>query len=621
MVLYNPSIIFFLVLFPLVSYSQNNVEYDSLLNVYQNLPNDTTKVNVLHRLHELVIYKDINLAKKYADEELALANKINFTRGIASSFYNFGGYFENIDVRDTALIYYEKSKQIFDKLGELRRSTNVNKAIAINELAAGKADRALERVNETIEYWISTKDSVALAKDYNFKAGIYEHKGEIELALQYVFKAIKIHEQLENHIGKADALLVLAALESTNDNSEKALEYELEALSIYNAQGDKLYAALTNNNLGQTYRQLDDLDNAKLHLNNAIQLATEIKAINIVADAKTKLGNILVSLGNYEPAINVLKEALETNTENQQVLSQMDNLNGLANAYNKFGKPSISISYTKRSIEMGKKINTLDRLRHAYYIRSTSYQELKNYEKALEDYKQSNILKDSLFQKEKIVQIERLKTEFEVERKEKALIIEENKVKILEKEAALSRLQKLLLALGLGLSFIIAGFGYYGFRQKIKREQLVKEKLDLELDFKKKKLTTLALQLAKKNELLKNLKKDANELLASNEANRGYQKLINSIDFDLNDENNWKNFSRSFEEVHKDFNSIALKKYPTLTPNELRLMSLLKMNLSSKEIANILNISIPGIKKARQRLRKKMGLETRDSLESAVLSM
>jgi len=76
------------------------------------------------------------------------------------------------------------------------------------------------------------------------------------------------------------------------------------------------------------------------------------------------------------------------------------------------------------------------------------YQELKNYKNALADYRQGKILEDSLFQKEKIEQIERLKTEFEVERKEKELIIEKDKVEILEKEAALSRLQKMLLALG-----------------------------------------------------------------------------------------------------------------------------------------------------------------------------
>jgi len=54
----------------------------------------------------------------------------------------------------------------------------------------------------------------------------------------------------------------------------------------------------------------------------------------------------------------------------------------------------------------------------------------------------------------------------------------------------------------------------------------------LELDFKKKKLTTLALQLAKKNEFLKTLKKEAKTLKESRDSSRGYQKLINSINFD-----------------------------------------------------------------------------------------
>jgi len=621
MTFYKPSIVLLFVLFSLVSYAQDNTEYDSLLQVYQGNPDDTSKVRLLNRMHELVIYKDIELAKKHIDEGYALAKEINFTKGLGSCYYLLGNYYSNISVRDTAMFYYKKSKVILDQVGDLRKSANVNKAIAIDELASGNVDSAMKRVNETIEYWKSVKDSASLAKDYNFKAGIYEHKGEIELALQNVLKAIRIHEKLENHIGKADALLVLAALESTNEDFEKSLEYELEALAIYDAQGDKLYAALTNNNLGLSYRLLNDFENAKLHLNKAIELATEIKAANIVGDAKSKLGNVLISLGNYEEAIVVLKDALNTNTENQQVLSQMDILNVLGQAYNKIGKPNLAISYADKSIGIGKEVNTLERQMAAYAVRSRANQQLRNYKEALADYKQGNVLEDSLFQKEKIAQIERLKTEFEVERREKELIIEKDKVEILEKEAALSQLQKLLLALGLGLSFIIAGLGYYGFSQKIKREQLEKEKLDLELDFKKKKLTTLALQLAKKNEVLKALKKDAKTLKESSDSSRGYQKLINSIDFDLNDENNWKNFSRSFEEVHKDFNSLALKRYPDITSNELRLMSLLKMNLSSKEIANILNISIPGIKKARQRLRKKMGLNTQDSLETAVLSI
>ena len=101
--------------------------------------------------------------------------------------------------------------------------------------------------------------------------------------------------------------------------------------------------------------------------------------------------------------------------------------------------------------------------------------------------------------------------------------------------------------------------------------------------------------------------------------NSGYQQLIRTINFDLQDYNNWKNFSRYFEEVHKDFNGNVKSKYPSVTSNELRLLALLKMNLSSIEIANILSISPESIKKARYRLRKKLGITIEKYLQDLVL--
>jgi DNA-binding CsgD family transcriptional regulator len=160
---------------------------------------------------------------------------------------------------------------------------------------------------------------------------------------------------------------------------------------------------------------------------------------------------------------------------------------------------------------------------------------------------------------------------------------------------------------------------YYGVRQKLKRSKLERERLDLELDHKKKELTSHALHLAKKNEVLENLKQKAKELKENNSTN--YNQLIQTINFDLQDDNNWENFKKYFEEVHTDFNSNVKNKYPDVTSNELRLMALLKMNLTSKEIANILNISNDGIKKARYRLRKKLNLSTEDSLQEIVIAL
>lgn len=112
-----------------------------------------------------------------------------------------------------------------------------------------------------------------------------------------------------------------------------------------------------------------------------------------------------------------------------------------------------------------------------------------------------------------------------------------------------------------------------------------------------------------------------NDIKVGNESNRDLQKIVNTIDINQNDDESWEGFRARFLAVHKDFEVDVKTKYPAVTINELRLMALLKMQLTSKEIANILNISSEGIKKARYRLRKKLGLESKDSLEELVLAI
>lgn len=123
----------------------------------------------------------------------------------------------------------------------------------------------------------------------------------------------------------------------------------------------------------------------------------------------------------------------------------------------------------------------------------------------------------------------------------------------------------------------------------MKRSKLEKEKVNIELAFKRKELITHALYLAKKNEVLEGLKQKT--LAPKNKGvTNGNQQLIHTINFDLQDDNDWDDFAHYVEEVHKDFNSKVKTKYPQVTSNELRFFALLKMNLSSKEIGNTLNI-------------------------------
>jgi len=241
-------------------------------------------------------------------------------------------------------------------------------------------------------------------------------------------------------------------------------------------------------------------------------------------------------------------------------------------------------------------------------------------DQALLDQEKYIEIKDSIFNLEKTRQIEELRTIHETEKKEQQIALQEKEIVTLEQEAEINYQQRLLLGGGMTLSILALGFGFYGFRQKTKRNRLEREKIEADLEYKKKELTTHALHLAKKNEVLENVKLRAKALKAKNDT-KGYQELIKTINFDQQDDKNWESFTQYFEQVHKNFALDVQERYPDVTKNELRFMALLKMNMSSKEIATILNISPDGIKKARQRLRKKMALTPDDSLENTVLAI
>ncbi|MEO0472489.1 MAG: helix-turn-helix transcriptional regulator [Bacteroidota bacterium] len=97
--------------------------------------------------------------------------------------------------------------------------------------------------------------------------------------------------------------------------------------------------------------------------------------------------------------------------------------------------------------------------------------------------------------------------------------------------------------------------------------------------------------------------------------------MIGSIDHDLRKDDDWTHFERYFRQVHPGFDEKIRRAFSDLTGNEIRLLTLMKMNLSTKEIASILNISPDSVKKARYRLRKKLNLPNQQNLQQFILAL
>jgi DNA-binding CsgD family transcriptional regulator len=145
--------------------------------------------------------------------------------------------------------------------------------------------------------------------------------------------------------------------------------------------------------------------------------------------------------------------------------------------------------------------------------------------------------------------------------------------------------------------------------------------LRLEQDFesKNRELAASTMSLIKKNELLSMIKEDLKS--TDNSQMKSIKSVITNINKNINEEDTWNVFVDAFNNADKDFLKKVKIAHKSLTPNDLRLCAFLRLNLSSKEIAPLLNISVRSVEIKRYRLRKKMELSHEQGLVEYILSI
>jgi len=143
-------------------------------------------------------------------------------------------------------------------------------------------------------------------------------------------------------------------------------------------------------------------------------------------------------------------------------------------------------------------------------------------------------------------------------------------------------------------------------------EVIKTEKLQAEIDFKNTELASSTMHLVQKNETINKIRheiQNVSKKIKDSEAKKEIRKILYLFSDDERLEDEWENFSRHFDKVHTDFLKRITSTYPQLTPKDKKLCAYLRMNLSTKEIAPLLNISVRGVEISRYRLRKKIELD------------
>jgi DNA-binding CsgD family transcriptional regulator len=162
------------------------------------------------------------------------------------------------------------------------------------------------------------------------------------------------------------------------------------------------------------------------------------------------------------------------------------------------------------------------------------------------------------------------------------------------------------------------------FASEKKIINLKNEKLRIEMIHRDKELANQTMDLIRKNKFLSRIKEELEKLKKSSSDESLKDKitsLINKIDKDIDHKKQWEVFETAFDDVHEDFLGRLKMLHPNLTPKELRLCAYLRMNISTKEIAPLMNISIRGVEICRYRVRKKLNIDRDQNLTSMILDL
>ncbi|MEE1964570.1 tetratricopeptide repeat protein [Allomuricauda taeanensis] len=626
------SILFFALGIATEGFSQNIKMTDSLIKLVEDKgTSDTTLIFAYNDLGVQYATSDFDKAKKFIGEAIRLSEKNGHKRGMAGAENCLGIVYYYAKEYDSALVHYGKALAINRELGHQWGQASALYQMGVIYKYKAEFKLAITYFQKTKDLFEQSNDSISLAKSLESIGACYNAMRYSAKAMEYYLNSIKIYEQKQNKDGIIRGYQHIGIMLILKEEYKSALDYLNKALPFTEEGGNRrmisyLYALLAKSHIG-----LGDYDKAMEYANLSLK-QSELLGSEYTGSPLTfsYIGETYMNLKDYPKALKYFNRALRSFPKKDSLnISVVYTHNVMAKTYEMVRELDSAISNAQRAVKLSQAFShlkgeiegktTLARIAEIKGDRGQAY----------EHFKSLMVLKDSLTHIENRNHMEELRTIYETDRRERQLQRQKLKVDMLEQEVYVNKVQRIALMVGLALLIVVSFLLVYIGRQKAKESRLKarysdleKVKLGQELGAKQRELTSIALNLAKKNKVMLELKQILGTSMKDFEEEGikegEKQVLLRKINEELKDDDNWEYFKQSFEQVHPDFYTEIKQKYPGLTQNDLRMLAFLKMNLSYREIGNILNITTDGIKKARYRLRKKMNIDSDDSLHDVV---
>ncbi len=557
-------------------------------------------------------------------EKLAYARKVQDHQAVYEAFNMLFWAYSILGKTDLEKQYLDSMSLQVDKYGLDHAKIHVLNAKERYFFDIHDQEARINTLKSYVRLAQEQKDTVKIGRGLALQGDAYRSMGQYDAAIGYMGRAYDLFHAINSKRGLAQVAGQLAIYYSRKGEYEKSIEEGHKKIELATQLEDTLALIAGLSNLAAAYALKGNLADVKNihHRRNKIIDKTEYPQSKKYS---INLAITFIKQGWYDEALKELRAIEEFYLEGKDEKNLALVNHWKAIVYRGKDDYKGSAYYSKIAFEISQRIEfpKLSEL-SAYTLYQTYHWRGRDTE-AIKWLVTSQNIKETIFREKKKEEVLRLETKFESKRKQ-------HEIELLKANAEIERLKRNRLMLSLALSVtlgLVLLYAQYQRYKKRKREQenqlkiseLERGQLTQQLEFKQRELTTHLLFIAQKNELLQGISNKLDTIIDSDSSIvTQLTKLGRHVRANLSSIDSWDQFVHAFKNIHKNFVRTMVDDYG-LNANEIRLVSLIKMNFSNKEVAYLLNVSSEGIKKARYRLRKKLNMSTGESLEELILSI
>jgi len=604
-----------------ILFGQQNL-VDSLERELTAVEEDSNRFAIIYELYNALSFNDPARAEKYIYEALDLALAMERPRDQVLCYDKLGGIAMVRSDFDQAMSYYRQADQLLQSMDWPREEAIILGNMAALHKEIGQYDSTLILNERFLKVARDLENPVFIGFGLDLKGQIYNNRGQFDLATQQHLLALRQYELAGDSSRMADAMRTAGEAMTAAMHLEDAETYLNRSKGIYERINDQYYLSQTYRDLGYVYFLREDYDQSRAAYQKALEISQSLEDPFGVAQSLENLGDWADSIGQLDLAVDYYERSLVIFEQIEDPFHQAFVQQELASIAFRQKNTDRALALLNASQSTFSDIQAYSMMQDGYKLYAAIYEDLGRSTDALAAYRNYSVIRDSLNTVAKTRQLEEAKLMYEVEKKDQ-------EIAFLNQGLLLEKLEQRQLTIALVALGGVAALIIYTLWWRRRKEQSLAQERDrrqkaelaasrLEQEKLERELAGQVLQLCRKNEVLSNVHQEMERLRSEKNIGNGadLRRIQRTIQSDIQSDEDWKQFLSTFEQVHPRYLGALNDQYGPLTATEQRFACLLRMNLSSKEIATLLNISDAGVKKARYRLRKKLKLSGEVNLHS-----